>query len=190
LTGAGDLAGVPKPLFGGCFGVFVGGAVLLAAVVFLFIFLDSGANTGRMVLRHADSYAPGTVEFVGERNFFVVRLADGEFLALSDLDAANRSAQGQRCRVAPMAVSDPRLPELLEKHRSAMSPAARGATLLFREECNGAMYDLTGLRLDADERNLDRYETSVDGEGHLVVDVSRRICTEARGGEFFAEVRC
>lgn len=179
-----------KPIFGGCFGLAIGGALLSAAAVFLFVFLDSGANTGNLVLRNADSYRAGTVEFVGERNFFVVRLADGGFLALADLDAANRAADGRRCRVAALTAADARLPGLLEQYRSEMSLEAVGSTLLFREECNGAVYDLAGKRLDAAGRNLDRYATSVDTEGRLRVDVSRRICTAEEEGESFAAASC
>lgn len=186
----GTPAGVQKPIFGGCFGLTLGGIAAIGVLVFLFVFLNSGANTGRLALRSSDSYGMGTVEFLGERNLFVVRLANGEFLALSDLDAANRAAEGRKCRVAPLSLSDPRLPGLLEQHRGAMSPEAVGSTLLFTEDCNLAIYDLTGKRLDMQARNLDRYATSIDVEGLLRVDVSRRICTEARDGEAFAETRC
>lgn len=179
-----------KPIFGGCFGVAVVGALLGATAVFVLVFLDSGANTGRLVMRNADSYRAGTVEFVGERNFFVVRLANGDFLALADLDAANRAAEGRRCRVAALTAADARLPGLLEQYRSEMSVEAVGSTLLFREECNGAVYDLSGKRLDAGGRNLDRYATSVDAEGRLRVDVSRRICTAEEEGESFAAASC
>lgn len=166
------------------------GGLAIAGAVFLFVFLDSGANTGRLALRPADSYALGTVEYVGARNFYVVRLANGDFLALSDLDAANRAASGQRCRVATLGASDARLPGLLEDYAASFSPEAAGATLLFREDCNGATYDLAGRRLDSSGPNLERYATSIDADGLLRVDVSRRICTEARDGEAFAETRC
>lgn len=190
MDGAREPGAGPRPVFGGCFGIIAGGVILLAAMVFFVVFLNSGANTGKLILRDAASYRDGTVEFVGERNFYVVRLANGEFLALSDLDAANRATPGHRCRVAPLGISDRRLPDLLERYGTSMSPDARGATLLFHEDCNGAVYDLTGLRLDAEGPNLERYATTIDDQGRLIVDVSRRICTQASDGAFFAETRC
>ncbi len=33
----------------------------------------------------------------------------------------------------------------------------------------------------ADYGNLDRFNTSVDGAGHLIVDTSSRSCTRSRG---------
>ncbi len=159
-------------------------------VLFAIRFLESGANAGELLLEPADAYAPGAVEFVGARNFYLVRLVDGSFLALSDLDAANRANAARRCRVAPVQAADPQLPSLLERHAGKTSAPAAGATLLFREECNKAVYDVTGLRLDADAANLDRYPVSVDESGRVVVDVSKRTCTVRSGERPFVAAPC
>lgn len=148
------------------------------AALFLVIFLDSGANTGEIELKEVEAYARGSYEFVGAENFYLVRLADGSFLALSDLDAANRAAQGRRCRVAPIAPSDPTLPGLLQRYQARLTGQARGVTLLFREDCNGAIYSVLGERIDDERPNLDRYDVSVNERGRVVVDVSRRFCSE------------
>jgi hypothetical protein len=161
-----------------------GCAAALAALVFLgfgalfvIVFLASGANSGELELKEVEAYALGSYEFVGERNFYLVRLADGSSLALSDLDAANRAAEGRRCRVAPIAATDPTLPGLLLKHEAKLGGRAQGATLLFREDCNSAIYNVLGERVDADGPNLDRYEVTSNQRGRIVVDVSRRICS-------------
>lgn len=147
------------------------------AVLALVAFLESGADSGKLVLDPAEAYARGSVEFVGQRNFYLVRLADGSFLALNDLDRANRASQQRRCRVAPMGTTDPLLRQLLDTLSTRMSAAAAGSTLLFREDCNKAVYDITGLRLDTDGANLDRYAVATDARGRVTVDLSKRICT-------------
>ena len=86
----------------------VGGALTAAAfflfiigafVVVTFLFLDSGADSGELRLNVPAAYAAGSVEFLGDHNLYLVKLRSGTFLALADLDAANRSNQQRRCRV-------------------------------------------------------------------------------------------
>ncbi len=180
---------VRPPVFLGCFGVLLAVLAFASAAFFLARFLDSGADSGRQPLDPAESYAPGTVTYVPRHNFYVVREADGTFLALSDLDAANRAA-ATRCRVAQIAPADPILPGLLERLTSRMSPQAAGSTLLLRESCNRAVYDVTGLRLDGDGPNLDRLAVGVDAQGRLTVDVTRRTCTERTSAQLFAPIVC
>jgi len=165
-------------------------ALLIFAAVFVLVFLESGADSGRLRLELAEAYAPGTVEYVGERNFFLARLPDETFLALSDLDAANRTNQQRRCRVGAIAANDPRLPRLLQMYASRFDPGVSGSSLLLREECTGAAYDLTGLRLDADGRNLDLHPVTIDARGHVVVDVSRRTCSAREGPRLAVPADC
>jgi hypothetical protein len=153
-------------------------------------YLESGANSGKVTLLPYEEYEVGAFEYQPARHFFLVRLDRETFIALSDLDAANRAALGRRCRVAPIAASDPDLPALLERYRDRMNPALAGSTLLLREDCFGAVYDASGLRLDRDGRNLDRHPVALDGEGRVVVDVSRRSCSERSGSELFVPVPC
>jgi hypothetical protein len=178
------------PVLLGCASAVALVVVLFGVFAFLIVFLESGADTGKVRLEDAEAYAPGSVEFIGEENLYLVRLADGAYLALSDLDAANRARPERRCRVAPMPLNDTRLPEILERYGSRMSADAAGSTLVFREECEGAMYDVTGLRLDSDGRNLDRYPVTVDGTGHVVVNTAKRQCSEREQLVQFAPLGC
>lgn len=178
------------PVALGCFSA-VAAAVLAAFVlVLLVVYLESGANTGDVALEPAGAYAPGSVEFVRGHNVYLVRLPGGEFIALSNLDAANRATPGRQCRVAPIAAGAPDLAALVLRYRHEFSPAARGSEFLFREDCNGAVYDVAGLRLDAFDYNLERHPTTIDDTGRVVIDVSERICTVRTQSDAFAPVEC
>jgi hypothetical protein len=178
------------PVLLGCVAAVAFVVVVFGFFAFLIVFLESGAATGKVQLEDAEAYAPGSVEFIGEENLFLVRLGDGEYLALADLDAANRARPERRCRVAPMQRTDARLPAILERYSSRMSADAAGSTLVFREECGGAMYDVTGLRLDTDGPNLDRYPVSIDSAGRVVVDTAKRHCSQREQLKPFAPTGC
>jgi hypothetical protein len=143
-----------------------------------------------VTLDPAGSYGPGSLAYVSEHNFFLVRLADGRFVALADLDAANRANGQRRCRVAPLAATNASLPGLLSQYGGKFSAEAAGASTVLREDCNAAVYDIAGARLDASAPNLDRYPVAVDASGRVTVDLSRRMCTEREGTEGFAVVAC
>ncbi len=163
---------------------------LLFLIVLLgVVFLESGADSGRVALEPAAAYARGTVTRVAERGFYVVRLANGDFLAISDLDAANRAAADRRCRVAPIPATDPELAGLIARYRAAFSPPAAGSTLIFREDCRGALYDLAGVRVD-EGPNLDRFETSIDGQDRLVVNTARRSCSQRTAAALVVKQAC
>jgi hypothetical protein len=180
----------PRPVFAGCFGMVVVAVLGIGAVVFVFLFTNSASNTGEIVLRPADSYRLGAVEFISDNNFYVVQLPGTGFLALADMDATNRAAQGRRCRVGIVAANDPTLPGLLERYASNLSAEAAGTTLVFREDCTGGVFDATGRRLNGEGPNLDRFATRVNSDGDLVVNMSRRECSEAGEGGTRTEVRC
>lgn len=174
----------------GCLGMVAAACVLILVGAFLIAFLESGSATGEMRLRPAATYAPGTVEFVGERNLFLVRLPAGGFLALADLDAANRAAQGRRCRVQLAAGGTADIDALISRYDGNFSADAAGARAVFREDCDGAVYDIAGKRLDEAGPNLDRYAVIVDSSNRVVVDLSKRTCSEAAEGETFHAVDC
>ncbi len=182
--------GPRPPVALGCVGAaaFVGVVIVLAAAAIGFF--ESGANSGELVLAPADSYANGAVEFVAERNIYVARLADSSFVALSDLDAANRASAQRRCRVTRIPLADPQLPGLLTTYAGRMSAKAAGTTFLFREDCNSALYDVTGVRLDSDAPNLERHPLNIDSAGLLTVDVSKGICTKRNGANPLAPAKC
>jgi hypothetical protein len=170
---------VKPPVALGC--TLAAAAFVVAIVIALtfVVFLESGSDHGALTLDPAASYEPGTVTRVAEEGLYIVRLED-EFFALDDLDAANRASEGARCRVAPLAPSDPALPAILDEFGDVISPAAGGSTLVFREDCNGALYDATGARLDAAGPALTRYRTTIDQAGRLVVDTTRPLCPGGR----------
>jgi hypothetical protein len=170
-------------LVGGLLAVFVTGAVFL-------VFIDSGSDSGEVTLEHVAVYPPGTVTRVADRGLFIVALPGGELLALSDLDAANRAASGRRCRVAPISSSDPALARAIDEYDERLSAGAENSALVFREECNGALYDAAGVRIDRDGPNLDRFEVSVDDEERLVVDTARRTCSERSPADDLGTVEC
>lgn len=182
-------AGPRPPVALGCTAIAAVLVLAVAAGVLAVGFLESGSAGGRTVLDEAASYAPGSVTFAPAHNLYVVRLADGAFLALADVDAANRADPGRRCRVAPVPVTDPALPALLERYRGRFSPAAAGSTFVFHETCRNAAYDFTGTRLDADGRNLDRYEVDVR-DGKLTVNTAKRTCSARDGAALAAPVGC
>ncbi len=177
--------------------VALGCAFMMMALVALFIvgacvtvYLDSGANTGEMVLDDARAYGVGSYQYVGERNYFVVRLPDSSFVALSDLDAANRATPERRCRVQAVPPDDPANEAIVDAYGRRISSQAGGWTLVFRETCNGAIYDAAGIRIDRDGRNLDRFPSSINPDGMLVVDVSVRECSSREGGNLFRASDC
>lgn len=181
---------VRPPVALGCF--FAAAVVVVAVLVVAFgiVFLESGADTGKLELQPAEAYAPGYVEYIGDENVFIVRLLNGEFLALSDLDAANRAAQSRRCRVALTAINDPAIGIPIATLQGRISAGATGSSSVFREACLGAVYDLTGARLTGDGRNLDRHPVSIDSSGRLVVDVSERECSVRSGTSTSEAVAC
>jgi len=178
------------PVLLGCLSAVAVAVLAFGFVAFLIVFLESGADTGKVRLEHAETYQRGTVQFIGAENLYLVRLMDGSFVALDDLDAANRARPERRCRVAILPASDERLPGIIGEYGAGMSPAAKGSALVFREDCGGAIYDVTGLRLDAEGRNLDRYPVTIDTAGKVVVDTSQRECSQRDGADLFAKGAC
>ena len=166
----------------------------IALSIFLFVlfivFIQSGAKGGVTTLNVPAAYAPGSIQYISEENFYLARLNDGTFLALSDLDAANRANTQHRCRVAAVGADDPALPALVQQYASRMSPQAAGSTYLLKEDCNDAIYDFTGARLNGDGPNLDRLEVGTGNGGKLEVNTTRRTCTQRSGTNVFAPIAC
>jgi hypothetical protein len=179
-----------RPVFLGCVAMIGLAVFIVAGAIFFVTFLESGSATGRIVLEDARAYPAGSVVRNAENGFYLVRLADGSFLALADLDAANRAASGNRCKVAPLAQDDPDLPAAVNSYGSRRTPAAIALALIFREDCNGALYDASGARLDADGRSLDRYDVSTNAAGRVVVDTARRSCSARAAGAAPQAISC
>ena len=181
---------VRPPVVLGCVAAVAAVAAVVVFGTFVLVFLNSGADDGKVALQEPAAYGLGTLQYISDHNFYLARLQDGSFLALSDLDAANRANQLQRCRVAPLGATDPALGPLVQQYATKFSPGAAGTTVLFRESCNLAVYDLTGQRLDAEGPNLDRYATATNSQGLLTVDLTKRTCTQREGAQIFAAVAC
>ena len=177
------------PVALGCFFAASVVVVIVGIIAFAIVFLESGADTGEVRLDQEEAYAPGSVEFVGEHNFFLVRLPDGSFVALADMDAQNRATEGARCRVALTNVDSPDLDVSPQTLRALMSPRAAGAVAVLRETCFGAIYDAAGVILAPEGRNLDQYAVDVSS-GVVNVDRSERICSERTRGSVSTKVTC
>ena len=163
-------------------------AATVLGVIFVLIFLDSGANRGLVTLRDSRSYPAGTVTHVPESGFFFVRLGN-DLLALVDLDAANQGQAGRRCRVRAVGIGEGTAGSAAE-YEASLSPEARGTTLVLAEDCNSAVYDIAGTRLDADGPNLDRFRVSLDRRGRVVVHTEDRECTRREGSELRLQRDC
>ena len=181
---------IRPPVFIGCSALVAAVVFVVAAIVFTLVYLNSGADSGTVVLNLASDYPGGSEQYISAHNFYIVRLADGTFVALSDLDAANRATPAHRCRIQPVGASDPSLRGILARFGSRMSAPALGSTLVFREACNGAIYDITGARIDRNAPNLDRYPTSINSAGRLTVDIAARTCSERTATVTFQPVTC
>lgn len=185
MTDAAHPESVRPPVALGCFLAVAAVVAFVLLAAFAVMFLESGANSGEVRLDVPEAYAVGSVEFIGEHNFFIVRLKDESFVALSDLDAANRANQSRRCRVALIGLA-----EVESATLGQMSAAAAGANAVFREPCNGAIYDIAGARLGGPGRNLDQFPLSIGADGHLVIDTSRRMCSSRDGSAVFRQAAC
>jgi hypothetical protein len=104
---------------------------------------------------------------------FVVRLEDGEYLALYD-QSPKQQGLNSSCRV--------RFDEDAQLISLAQLPGFTGA---FVEECEGL---LATWRADGDRfaggasyGDLDRFETEIADNGDLIVKTGRRTCTKSRG---------
>jgi hypothetical protein len=183
--------GLPRPPVAlGCFGILAAILVVGLGLGLLVVFLESGSDDGHVRLDVLEAYAPGSVTRFAESGFYLVRLAGGDLLALSDLDAANRARTDGRCRVGTIGPADPEQPALMARYAASFSPSAEGTAFFFREDCLAAVYDVSGLRLDGPGRNLDRHPVEIDDEGHVVVNVARRTCSARDGAELFAATEC
>ena len=187
-----DLEPLPltrPPILLGCSAAL---ALLVAVVVFAgacVVFLESGADDGKVVLEPEDAYPPGSITRVVSGGFYVVNLRDEGLFALSDIDAPNRASSSRRCRVEPINPADPAYAEARTEYADRFAPAALTAAIVLRENCNGAIFDATGARVDRSGQNLDRLELSIDEQGRVVVNTTRRSCSEGALAER-VEVDC
>jgi hypothetical protein len=128
---------------------------------------SSNVNAGA-----ADVYPPGDLSYLEIDHVFVVRLEDGEYLALYDQSPKQQGLRSS-CRV--------RFDENAQLIGLPQLPGFSGA---FVEECEGL---LATWRADgtfaggAGYGDLDRFETEIADDGDLIIKISRRTCTKSRG---------
>lgn len=127
----------------------------------------------------AEEYARSGVTYFETRHVFIVRLADGSFLALYD-KSPKQQELGSGCRV--------RFDEQAQLLGIEQLPGFAGA---FVEECEGQTARTT-WRADGARAagggygDLDRFETRLEDDGTLFVKTSTRTCTRSRGADGLA----
>lgn len=178
------------PVAVGCGAAILAILGVVLAFVFFVVFLNGGSESSTVTLANADSYAPGSVTYNGDHRVYIVRMQKGEFIILADLDAANEASTTRKCRVQPIKTDDPQFLAMVKQYTPKMSTEAQSMPFLFREACNGAVYDITGLRLDSGGPNLARYASSIDPSGKLVVDLRSKHCSIRSSTSFFAPTAC
>jgi hypothetical protein len=120
----------------------------------------------------AEQYARGDLTYVVTENTYIVRLDDGDFLALYDRSSKQQELDGD-CRVA--------FDENAQLLGVPQLPGFEGA---FVEDCDGLR---TVWRADgqyangAGYGNLDRFDTEVNDQGDLIVNLNSRSCTRSAG---------
>ena len=146
---------------------------LVVAIGFLF---DQGSGSVKPATGYdagaASGYQSGSVVYAEAQHLFIVRLQDGTFVALYDKSSKQQELRGD-CRVS--------FDDTASTGTLAPLPGITGA---FVENCDGlrAVWRADGtFAFGAGYGNLDRYNTSIDGAGHLIVDTSSRACTRSRG---------
>lgn len=181
MSAANEPAAAPRTgLRPRAFGCAVRGLIAIAAVVALVVAIgfafDQGDNADQPVpgfdAGPAESYLPATVNYLEAQHVFVTRLTDGTFVALYDRSTRQQELGGN-CRLfyddnAGLGTLD-------------QLPGIRGAIV---EECSGrrGVWRADGaFAFGAGYGDLDRFDTSVDGRGELIIDTSSRSCTRSRG---------
>lgn len=151
-------------------------AVLTAIVVAIGTIFDQGDNAAQPVRGFdagvASGFQPATVNQFEQEHLFIVRLQDGEFLAFYDKSSKQQELGGD-CRIR---FDDNALIGTLEP--------VPGITGAFVEDCNDvrSVWRADGtFSFGGSWGDLDRYNTSVNADGHLIVDTRSRTCTRSAG---------
>ena len=157
--------------------VVVAAAVVLVTAGEFIAFLvgspSGSAPSSQFDAGPADAYRRGDVSQIEPEHLFITRLEDGTFIALYDKSPRQQEGNGS-CRVHYVDVSP-----------LGTLPQLPGFTGAFVEDCSSETR--TVWRADgtyafgAGYGNLDRYNTHINAEGHLIIDLSSRTCTRSVG---------
>ena len=178
MTDDGGMAEAPrKRRRFGCLGPLALAALVVVGLVIGIGFLFN-QGSGSVDTQHgydagaANGYQNASVVYAEQQHLYIVRLQDGTFIALYDKSSKQQELRSD-CRVAFDDAATP-----------GAQPQLLGITGAFVEDCDGlhAVWRADGeFAFGASYGNLDRYATSIDGAGHLIVDTSSRTCTRSRG---------
>ena len=153
----------------------VAAAIVVVVVVAIGTIFDQG-DSARPVRGYnagpADAYQPATVNYMEQTHAYIVRLPGGEYLALYDKPARQQELHND-CRVA--FVDDAGIGNL------EPLPGIKGA---FVEQCADArtVWRADGVfAFGAGYGDLDRFRTSINAQGDLIIDTDNRTCTRSRG---------
>jgi hypothetical protein len=162
--------------FGCLIPLAIGALVVVAAVVAIGLLFDQGSDSVQRERGYdageASGYQPSSVVYAEPQHLFIVRLQDGAFVALYDKSSKQQELRSD-CRVA--------FDDTATLNNVAQLPGITGALI---ENCDGlrAVWRADGLfAFGAGYGSLDRFNTSLDGAGHLIVDTTTRTCTRSRG---------
>ncbi len=151
------------------------------AVVALFSWpSDGGAPEvgGLVEAGRVEDFGPGNVTTFAEEKFHLVRLSDGEFLALSMLDPHGKNLVEAGLATGPCRV--PWRPDFTFRNTQGW----------FRNPCHGETYDLTGTCVSGPcPRGLDRFEVRVV-RGEVLVDMGRLFCGPSSSVEYEYPAYC
>ncbi len=150
--------------------------VIIAVVIAIGFAFDQGDRAGQpergFIAGMAQSYAPASVSYLEAQHIFVTRLQDGAFVALYDVSPRQQELGGD-CRLGYQDTAGVGTLDQL--------PGIIGAIV---EECNAtrAVWRADGMyAFGAGYGDLDRFDTSVNARGELIIDTSSRSCTRSRG---------
>jgi hypothetical protein len=165
----------------GCLGCLRWVAIVIVALiavgVVVSLITDDGSRGGGTATRGlnagpAEAFSRADVNHLEQQHVYVVRLDDGSFIALYD-KSSKQQMLGSDCRVA--------YDETVVLIQPAQLPGFRGT---FVEECEDrrAVWRADGtFSTGAGYGNLDRFETSIDADGNLIIDTTERTCTKSKG---------
>lgn len=136
-------------------------ATLLALLAF-FLWLDPGSGRQVEYVRAGEvkNFSVGEPVRLPEQHFWLVRLSEREFVALSDRDPRNG------CTV-------PWRPDFNFQGKSGW----------FRDPCHGSTYDLTGKRVfGPSQQDMDRFPLIIEGD-QILVDTSK-LCNQRNDSRY------